>query len=148
MEMPNRQLARGLCLAVIALLFSVSALQYDIGTLSNAGPGLFPLVVSSLLLLLALITIAQSFWRGSDRARLVLNGRNIGLITAALVLFTLSAEYVSTLLGIVLLVFVAGFAANSVSWRRNVEITIGLTAIAYVFERFLGLNLGLFSWKF
>ena len=40
--MPNQSLAKGIFLAVVAVFFSVYALQYDIGSLSNAGPGLFP----------------------------------------------------------------------------------------------------------
>ena len=59
-----------------------------------------------------------------------------------------SAEYVSTLLGIVLLVVIAGCAARPVSWRRNALVSLGLIAIAYGFERLLGLNLRLFEWKF
>ena len=44
---------------------------------------------------------------------------------------------------IVLMVFAAGLAAQTYSWKRNLKISIGLGAIAIVFEKLLGLNLGL-----
>ena len=144
----NQDLARGLFLALIALFFSAYAYQYTIGTLASAGPGLFPLAVAGLLLVLALIMIVQSQTRAVPGPRLAISFRNIGLILAALGAFVVSSEYVNTLLGIVLLVVIAGYAARPVSWRRNALVSLGLIAAAYGFERFLGLNLRLFEWKF
>ena len=143
--MLNQNLARGAFLAAIALFFGIYALQMPIGDLSNAGPGLFPLGVSSFLLLIALIMIVQSC--RTVAVPLSINLTNIGLIMAALGGFVVLAEYVSTLLGIVLLVFIAGLAANSTSWKRNLQVSLGLIIVAYIFERFLGLNLRLLSWK-
>ncbi len=142
----NQNLARGVFLVAIALFFGGYALQYPIGTLSAAGPGLFPLVVSSLLLLLALITTVQA-WLVAP-VPLSFNPRNIGLVLAALGGFVVMAKFVSTLLGIVVLVFVSSFAATSRSWQRNVQVSLGLIAVAYAFERLLGLNLRLLEWKF
>jgi hypothetical protein len=56
----DQNLVRGLFLAAIALFFGLGALRLDVGTLTRTGPGPFPLVVSSLLLLLALATIIRS----------------------------------------------------------------------------------------
>ena len=144
----NQDLARGVFLALIALFFSVYAFQYTIGTLASAGPGLFPLLVASLLFVLALIMIVRSRTDSAPGPRVATGVRAVSLILAALGAFVLSAQYVSTLLGIVLLVMIAGFAARPVSWRRNALVSLGLIAIAYGFERFLGLNLRLFEWKF
>jgi hypothetical protein len=144
--MLNQNTARGIFLAAIALSFGLAALQYPIGDLSSAGPGLFPLIVSSLLLLLALMMIIQS--RLVAPTPLSFNVKNIALIMAALGAFVVMAEFVNTMLGIVLLVFVACLTKSPYSWRSNVRISLGLIAIAYLFEHALGLNLGLLLWKF
>src|SRR3974390_1442623 len=49
--MKDRNLLRGIVLIAIALAFGLGALRYPTGTLARAGPGLFPLMVASLLLL-------------------------------------------------------------------------------------------------
>lgn len=58
--MNDRNLVRGVFLLAIALAFGLGSLRYQIGSLSRPGPGLFPLLVSSLLLLVALATIVRS----------------------------------------------------------------------------------------
>ena len=50
----NRSLARGLFLAAVALFFGLGALRYPIGRMDHAGPGMFPLMISILLGLVAL----------------------------------------------------------------------------------------------
>ena len=41
----------------IALLFGLNSFRYQLGDLSRAGPGLFPLIVSSILFLIGAITV-------------------------------------------------------------------------------------------
>ena len=49
------------------------------------------------------------------------------------------------MLGIAFMVFVAGFAGTSAySWKRNLKITAGLIAVAFGFQKLLGLNLPLY----
>ena len=45
----NRNFVAGLFMIAFALLFGLAALKYQLGTFSRSGPGLFPLMVSSLL---------------------------------------------------------------------------------------------------
>ena len=82
--------------------------------------------------------IASPGSRGAGHARLSVKPRNIGLIMAALAAFVVSAKYVSTVLGIVLLVVIAGYAAGSVSWKRNLQVSAGLIAIAMSSSAILG----------
>jgi hypothetical protein len=140
--MVNQNLARGVFLTVVALLFGGTALRYPIGDFSRAGPGLFPLMTSGLLLVLGLLAILQS--RLVPAVPLYFNAKNIALIMAALASFVIFSHTVSMLLGIAAMVFVAGFAANTYSWKRNVQITLGLIVVAIAFQKLLGLNLRLF----
>ncbi len=140
--MIDRNLARGLFLALIALAFGLGAFQYPIGRLERAGPGLFPLMVSGLLLLIAVISIVRS--RYVEPVPLSFNPKNIALILGALCAFALVSKLVNMSLGIVAMVFIAGIAGRANAWKRNLKISIGLLCIAFAFQKLLGLNLPLY----
>ena len=139
--MPNQNISRGIVLALIALAYALSALRLPIGDFSQVGPGLFPLLVSGLLLVIALLIIAQSFLAGSPT--LYLNLKNITVIMVSLGGFAVLSKVPDMLVGIIWLVFVAGLASKSYSWIRNVQITVALALIALAFEKLLGFNLRL-----
>lgn len=140
--MKDQNLVRGLFLAAISLAFGLGALRYPVGDFAHAGPGLFPLLVSSLLLLIAIATIVRS--RLVAPVPIDFNLKNIALIILALCSFALASKLLDMVVGIVLMVFIAGFAATSYSWQRNLKISAGLVAIAFGFQKLLGLNLPLF----
>jgi hypothetical protein len=138
----DRNLARGLALTGIALAFGLGALRYPMGDFGRAGPGLFPLLVSSLLLLLGIVTIVRSFL--VEREPIEFNVRNIGIIVVSLVGFSLISQYVNMIAGIVFMVFCASLAASSYSLVRNIKIAVGLIAVAFAFQKGLGLQLPLY----
>lgn len=140
--MNDRNLVRGLFLAALALGFGLGALRYPIGTFAHAGPGLFPLLVSSLLLVVALATIVRS--RYVPRVPLGFGLRNIGLLLLALCGFALISQHFKMIAGIVFMVVVASLAASSFSWARNAKVAVGLILVALAFQRLLGLNLPLY----
>lgn len=141
--MIDRTLARGLFLAAIALVFGIGALGYSVGNFSRAGPGLFPLMVSCLLMLIAVITIVRS--RFTRDEPLNINPRNIGLLLLSLCAFALVSKFLNMTAGIVVMVFVSAFAGSaSYSVVRNLKIAAGLVAVAFAFYKLLGLNLNLY----
>jgi hypothetical protein len=141
--MIDRTLARGLFLAAIAAFFGIGASRYNIGTLGRAGPGLFPLIVSGLLGLVALATLVRS--RFVAREPLDFNVRNIALLLTALSAFALTSKFLNMTAGIVVMVFIAGVAGKaSYSVARNIKISLGLLAVALAFHKLLGLNLNLY----
>jgi tripartite tricarboxylate transporter TctB family protein len=140
--MNDRNLVRGVFLIAIALAFGLGSLRYPIGQFSRAGPGLFPLLVSSLLLLIGLITVGRS--RFVERVHLSFSFKNIALILASLGGFAVISEHVNMIAGIAFMVFCASFAGTSYSVVRNLKISAGLIAIAFAFQKLLGLNLPLY----
>jgi hypothetical protein len=139
----DRNLARGIFLVLIALLFGVTAaVNYPVGDFARAGPGLFPILVSCLLLLVGISTIVRSFF--SDKAALTFSIRNIGLILGSLCAFAIISEFVNMTAGIIAMVFLSTLAGSNYSVVRNIKISVGLIAVAFVFARFLGLNLPLY----
>ena len=138
----NRNLVRGVFLVAIALAFGLQSLRYPIGDFSRAGPGLFPAVVSGILLLIGAITMFRSFF--VDRVELNLNFKNIAIILVSLCGLALISTYVNMIAGIVFMVFVSTLAGVSYSWVRNVKIAAGLVTMALVLQKLLGLNLPLY----
>jgi hypothetical protein len=126
----------------IALAFGLTALRYPIGDLSRAGPGLFPVMVSSLLLLIGVSTVVRSLF--VEPVQLDLHFKNIALILGSLCGFAWISMYLNMVAGIVFMVFCSAFAGSSNSWLRNVKISAGLIAMAFALQKLLGLNLPLF----
>ena len=140
--MKDRNLARGLFLVAFSLFFGLGALRYPVGDLARAGPGLFPFMVSCLLMLVAVVTIVRS--RFVKPEPLNFNLKNIALLLLALCGFAIVSKLLNMTVGIVFMVFVASIAGSSYSWKRNLQISAGLIAVAFAFQRLLGLNLPLY----
>ena len=141
--MNDRNLARGLFLMALALAFGIPSLSYPIGEFSRAGPGLFPLMMSSLLFLIGVITVVRS--RFVPHHKIEFNWKNIAIILGSLGVFAFISEHVNMIAGIVAMVFLASFAGMAkYSWKRNLQVAAGLVAVALVFQKLLGFNLPLY----
>ena len=140
--MNDKNLVRGIFLVAIALLFGLTAATYPFGTSSRPGPGFFPILVASALALIGIATIIRS--RFIDKVPLEFNPKNIALILGSLCAFALVSEFVNMTLGIAVMVFIAAFAGSSYSVIRNLQISAGLIAVAFAFQKLLGLNLPLY----
>jgi hypothetical protein len=141
--MNDRNFVRGLFLISIALAFGLIAVRYPRGDFARAGPGLFPLMVSSLLLLIGVITVVRS--RYVKHLPLTFNAQNIALILGSLCGFAIVSERVNMIAGIVFMVFFASLAGSArYSVVRNLKIAAGLIAVALVFQKLLGFNLPLY----
>jgi len=126
----------------ISLAFGLQALRYPIGDFSSAGPGLFPAMVSGILLLIGVATVVRSFF--VEHVRLSINFRNIAIILGSLCGLALISTFVNMIAGIVFMVFFSTMAGSSYSWVRNVKISLGLVAMALALQKLLGLNLPLY----
>lgn len=140
--MNNRVVIRGIVLMAIALLFGLNSLRYQLGNLGRAGPGLFPLMVASILFLIGLITVVYS--RFSAFEKLDYSVKNISIILLSFVGFALISQFVNMIAAIVFLAFFSTLAGTSYSLKRNLKIAIGLVIVAFGFRDLLGLNLPLY----
>jgi hypothetical protein len=141
--MNDRNLVRGLFLIAFSLAFGLQSARYPIGEFSRPGAGLFPLLVSCLLLLIGLITLVRS--RFVERVPLNFNLKNIAIILASLCGFALLSEHLNMIAGIVFMVFCASFAGTAAySVMRNLKVAVGLIAVALAFQKLLGFNLPLY----
>ncbi len=139
--MQNQKVLRGFALIAVAMFFGLQAATYRLGTLSKAGAGLFPLLVSGMVGLIGLTMLVQA--RFEDAEPMTFNVKNIALIMVSLIGFVLTAQYLTMWLAIPYLVFVATLAGTDYSWVRNLKICTALLVMALGFQHFLGLNLHL-----
>ncbi len=140
--MNDRTLARGLFLVAISLFFGLWSLRYQIGSFSHAGPGLFPLLVSCLLLLIGVVSIVRS--RFGEALPVEFHLKNISLVLASLCGFALISRFLNMTVAIVFMVFVSTLAGTSYSVVRNIKVCVGLFLIGFAMTRLLGVNLPLF----
>jgi hypothetical protein len=141
-RMVNQNTGRGLLLAAVAFFFLVQAPKLTIGSLSRPGPGLFPVMVASLLLLIAIVIVVRS--RFIEAVPLDFRFRNIALIAASLVTFTLVSEFVNMLAGVAVMVTLASLASEDFSIPRTATIAGALCLIAFAMKRLLGVQLPLY----
>jgi hypothetical protein len=140
--MNDRNLWQGVFLSALAVAFGGAALRYPLGGLTHVGPGLFPLMVSGLLLIIGLAMSLRHLF--VEKAPLDLKVRNVAVILGSLCGFALVSHVVNMIAGIAFLVFFSGIAASSYSWMRNLKVSVVLVLIAFAFRNFLGLNLPLY----
>ena len=140
--MNDKNLVRGLFLVAISLAFGLTAAGYPVGTFARPGAGLFPIFVSCALGALGVATIIRS--RFIDAVPLDFNPRNIGLVLGSLCAFVLVSHFVNMILGIAAMVFIATVAGSTYSVVRNLKVSAGLIAVAFAFQKLLGLNLPLY----
>jgi len=139
--MKNMNLVRGVFLIVISLLFGLTAMTYSIGKFGKAGPGMFPLLVSSMLLVIGIVTVIGAHYK--PPAPISYNFKNIALVLLGLCGFALISQYLNMILGVLFLVFTTAYAASSFTVVRNLQISACLVAIGFAFKYLLGLNLPL-----
>ena len=128
-------------LVALALIFGVGSLRYAAGSFERPGPGFFPLMVSSILFVLGAGMMVRS--RFIERVPMLFNLKNLVIILGSLAAFAALSAYVNMMAGIIALVFVSTLAGTSYSIRRNALIAAFLIAVAFIFQKGLGLQLPL-----
>jgi hypothetical protein len=140
--MKNRDTLGGLLLIAIGLFFGIQSLSYPLGTLAQIGPGLFPLAVSCIVVVLGTINVIRS--RFTDPVAPSFNLRGILCIFGAIVAFVLLSTYVNMIVGIIALVIIASLGAETFSPPKVAGLAGSLIVIAFVFQRFFQLDLPLY----
>ena len=138
----NQNAGRGWLLAAVALLFLVQAPRLTIGSLSRPGPGLFPVMVASLLLVIAIVIVVRS--RFIEAVPFEFRFRNIALIAAGLVGFALVSDYVNMIAGIAVMATMASLASDDFSIPRTATIIAALCLVAVAMKKGLGVQLPLY----
>jgi hypothetical protein len=123
---PRDLLAGGVFIA-FGLAFAIGALDYNLGTPANMGPGFVPLVLGGLLAGLGVAVVIKGFVVGEGEPIGEIGWRTVGLITAALLFFGLTVRG----LGVIGALFGASLLASLARERTSplgaLVIAVGLT---------------------
>jgi hypothetical protein len=140
--MVNQNTGRGLLLAAVALLFLFQAPRYTIGSLSRPHPGLFPVIVAGILLIIGIAIVVRSHF--SEAVPLDFRVRNIALVAGGIVAFALVSAYLNMLAGIAVMVTMASVASDDFSIPRTAVIIVALCLVALAMQKGLGVQLPLY----
>jgi len=127
---------------IIYMAFGIGALiiarDYKIGTALKMGPAYFPAIVSSLLVLVGIISVARSFIKeGSPVGRFTLKG--LLVVISSTVLFGFMLRGAGLIIALPVFVVSSFYASRWFSWRHSIVLAVGLTVFCgLVFLKGLG----------
>ncbi len=125
-----KDILAGAIFIAFGLAFAGGALTYDVGSLTNMGPGYVPLVLGVLLAGLGGLIILKGFIAVEGEPIGPVDWRAVALITASLLFFGITVRglgVVGALFGATLL---ASLARSATSWREALIIAAGLTVVS------------------
>lgn len=134
----------GLVFIGFGLAFAILALGYDLGTPVQVGPGGFPLVLGSILVLLGGLIAVKGTIEGEAEPIGVIPWRALGLVIGSVVVFALTVRGLGVIPATFVTTLMAGFASVRARLIPTVAIGVGLTAVSVlVFIVALGVRLPL-----
>jgi hypothetical protein len=135
--MKLRDLIPSLLLILIGVIFCFSSLQIGLGKVNSPGPGFVPLLAGSLLILLSLATIVESYYQkngeiGSTRF-LGKHWLKVALILGALLIYAPLIDvfgFFPTTFLLLLLLF-------KVPEKQSLAVAVGASAVTMIFTYLL-----------
>jgi len=141
----RKDLGAGLVFIAIGAFFGLQASGLDLGTRLKMGPGMFPLILSGLLVLLGAIIILRGLGTATPASTPV-PWRGLALVLLAPVVFGLTARGLGFVPAITLVALITAYASQRMHALLAVCLAVGLTAFCVaVFYFGLGLPLVLFG---
>lgn len=139
---------------LLALGLSVvvaSFIEYRIGSFSRMGPGLFPVIVGSLLALLGFVVLIVPLLKRSGSSALLpsIEPRPFFVILAAIGTFAIVIEYFGLIPAVIMVTFISAMAHSSTTLLITTVVAVVISASAAIlFRGLLQIPLDLFSWPF
>lgn len=137
-----------IAVGLFAVLFASA--RYAIGTMHQIGPGMFPIMLGTILTALGLAIAFQAVFRAPvPYERLPLDARALIVTAAALAGFALSVARFGVVPAIVVLVVVMSLLQERIRPLRALLLATALSVIAIVvFQTILGVPFRFFDWPF
>lgn len=145
----NTNQVAGAAISVLGLLVGTYSLSLHIGTLSQMGPGFFPLVIGLALFSVGLIIF---FSNDSKSDKLIITTKEVkvvGITLAAICLFAPVLQYLGMIIACVLLVIIVRYLIDHGTLKDKITLALILTASsALIFWYGLNMNFKLFPTLF
>lgn len=142
----STDLLTGLLFLALGGFVIIYGARYAFGSAARMGPGFYPLLVSSALVVLGIILVVRSWLRPGEEIGPI-NWRPLFFVLLGTLAFALLVERAGFVLAAVLLIFAVRFADGGFRW---LEVTV-LAAVLVVFVAalfWLGLSLPLRPFPF
>ena len=143
MNVNHKDVASGAIFAAVGLAYGTIALtSLPIGRALNMGPGYFPIVLSSMLVLLGAAIAGRGFARGSGTGFGAVPWRGLALLSAATVCFAAFVEQLGLFPAVLTTAFLASMANPQMGLLRGLIIAAAIAACcSFVFSYGLKLPL-------
>ena len=123
----------GIMFAGFGIFFFGFGSRYTLGSTANMGPGYFPTVLGTLLLVLGVAIVFTSVGRKAYSDKVDnFSLRVLALVLGPVVLFGLLLNSLGLLVCLVLLVIISSFASHEFRWKATLLNALTLTALSYV----------------
>ena len=140
-------IAGGALLSALGVFVAAYATQhYSLGTLTRMGPGMFPVAIGYLLILLGAIIMLPAFFRAGKFPRI--KWRPIIACLVAVFLFGLLIERIGIAFTILALTVAAVCADNKLGYKGTLALGVSLATVGvFVFGYALGIHAPWFAWR-
>ena len=112
------------------LAFAITSSTYEVGTALRMGPGYFPLVLGSLLVLLGILIAVKGFVAADSDDIGPIPWKALALLVAALLFFGFTIQGLGLVPALFVTVFLAGMAGHRARVIPAVVIAVCLTALS------------------
>lgn len=138
----------GLFLTGLGLFFAFYSIQnYKIGTLSQMGPGYFPMVLGFILSVLGLLVTLSAFNRSGESPKV--SWKSLFIIIGSIVLFGAALKDLGIILSTMITLLVASLADEEITWKGRIMLIATVTPIIYIIFIFgLGMPLRIWPWSY
>jgi hypothetical protein len=134
----RRDTATGIVVLLIGVVFLVYNLKYSLGQWANPGPGVFPLMVGVVWVILATWHLVSVLRKHEAPARETLQesktkGRTKALfIIGALVFYLLTVKWAGFFVTTFLFVVICSRLAGARGWGRPLALSVGINLFCYL----------------
>ena len=140
MQKSLRDLLAGLIFVAFGLAFAGVSLTYELGSALRMGPGYFPLVLGSLLVLLGMAITVEGLVRGEDVPIGAIPWRGLLFLTAAVLVFGFAVRRLGMAPALFLSVLLAAFSSERTKPLTALAMAVGLTVLCVlIFVKGLGM---------
>lgn len=126
----HHDLIGGMLILAIGVFIIFYAQRYDTGTLTNMGPGYFPLAMGFLMSIFGLMVAIPAFFRAGEPIRV--NWRNCLLVIGSLVFYALTLRTLGLLLSTAMAVLISSAASRVLTLKGRAVLVVCIVAVTYV----------------
>ncbi len=136
---------------LLSVLYLIGAIGYPRGTMDQPGPGFYPLLVGTLLVIASIGSILTDLLKPARGELEIPKGKNLGrllIVAGAAAAYVLLLPYAGHLLSSILVVFIVLHTMGLTSWPMKIGFTIAIALGSYYLFQILlmvPLPMGIFS---